>query len=367
MSAINQEQQHVLSSCIAKAIPFVAYRMPFSEKIYLLVAKEVNPFIFQGQDVFSREGFIIIPFDNENSQSFSLTPRFEVELDALPANELSWIASVPDKPLLLPSKKNIGGKYQYLKAFNSISSAIEEGLVSKAILSRCHLVRNISAQEAPQYFSRLCSQQRSTYNYLLYVPECGLWMGASPEVFLHSGLHTIETVSLAGTMKQADHSPWKEKDLNEQGIVTDYITEQLHQFDIKDVEKEGPVTVSAGQVSHLKTLFRFPKQSLRGHMGRFVEALHPTPAVCGYPKAPSKALVLHTEHHSRGLYAGFLGRIHPDGCFDFFVNIRCMQFFSNNEAGLYVGGGITSLSEAEAEYNETVLKAETLLRALVKD
>jgi anthranilate/para-aminobenzoate synthase component I len=44
-----------------------------------------------------------------------------------------------------------------------------------------------------------------------------------------------------------------------------------------------------------------------------------------------------------------------------------MQFFSNNEAGLYVGGGITSLSEAEAEYNETLLKAETLLRALVKD
>lgn len=365
MSVINQEQQNLLSACIHKAIPFVAYRMPFGEKARLLVANQVQQFMFQGQDVFSQEGFVVVPFDNDTQSSFILTPKFEAPIDELPQEHVAWIHSLPDQELSLPTPTSPGDKEQYIKEFQAISSAIKQGQVDKAILSRCNLIDNIQPIDAPQYFARLCGMQHTSYNYLLFIPHHGLWLGASPELFLRRGPRFIETVSLAGTIKQEDPSGWKDKELQEQGIVTDYISEKLSQFHIKEVEKNGPVTINAGKVSHLKTLFRFPKQSLQNHIGRFVEALHPTPAVCGYPKAASKALVLKTEHHPRALYAGFLGRIHPDGCFDFFVNIRCAQFFSTNQAGLYVGGGITQKSEAQAEYNETQLKAETLLKVFV--
>lgn len=355
----------VLQACIKRAIPFVAYRLPNSTDIRLLVAKQVDSFLFIGQEVFEQAAYLVVPFDNQQRESYLLYARFENNLNTLSTAQIAWIYEQPEQALHLPENKNNTDKEDYQLAFERILRLIRCEKIIKAIVSRCHFVPQISASDAPSHFLHLCDMQASTYNYLLYIPNTGLWLGASPELFLRKGEHAIETVSLAGTMKYAERIDWKEKDLNEQDIVSNYILEHLNEFKVKGIEKKGPQTVSAGQVSHLKTIFRFPKDGVHGQLGRFVNALHPTPAVCGYPKDLSKQYILETEMHERGLYAGFLGSIQPDGQFAFYVNIRCMQYFANG-SGLYVGGGITALSELEAEYNETVLKAENLLRILVK-
>jgi isochorismate synthase len=44
----------------------------------------------------------------------------------------------------------------------------------------------------------------------------------------------------------------------------------------------------------------------------------------------------------------------------FYVNLRCMQI-TDNEAYLYVGGGITKDSIPEKEYEETQNKAMTMM------
>lgn len=355
----------ILMACLQRAIPFIAYRLPNSSVIRLLIAKQVDSFLFHGQDMFDEAGFLVVPFDNERRNAYMLHARFDADISALTAEQLTWIFEQEEQPLCLAEHTHISDKEDYTDAFQRVLSLIKCEHISKAIISRCHFDAAIDAQKAPEHFVHLCAIQAGTYNYLLFLPEAGLWMGASPELFLRRGEHAIETVSLAGTMKHAEVIKWDEKDLKEQDIVSNYILEHLEHFQVEEVEKEGPQTVSAGQVSHLKTIFRFPKDGLRGKQGRFVQALHPTPAVCGYPKDLSKQYILETEQHERGLYAGFLGSIQPDGQFAFYVNIRCMQYFANG-AGLYVGGGITALSELEAEYNETVLKAENLLRILVK-
>jgi isochorismate synthase len=356
----------ILTSCLERAIPFVAYRKPNDSKIRLMLSEKFESFYFHGQDVFNKQGFIVVPFDNEHYPSFLLEPNIDKYTDDFLSEDIAWLETHPKKSLILSSIEDNDSKENYKIAFNKIFAAISEKKISKAILSRCHFVKDVNALNAPDYFMHLCALQSSTYNYLLYIPEAGMWMGASPELFLNTNGQFVETVSLAGTMKREESLEWNEKDIKEQKIVTDYIAEQLQDFSVKSVQQEGPKTVFAGHVAHLKTIFRFSKQSIQAHLGNFVSALHPTPAVCGYPKLLSKQLILQTENHSRGLYAGFLGSIQADGQFTFYVNIRCMQFFSNG-AGLYVGGGITAMSEPEAEYNETLLKAENLLKLTINN
>lgn len=46
--------------------------------------------------------------------------------------------------------------------------------------------------------------------------------------------------------------------------------------------------------------------------------------------------------------------------FHWFVNLRSMELFPE-AVRLYVGGGITALSDPLAEWEETVLKSRTLL------
>ncbi len=358
-------ENKILSLCLRKAMPFVAYRMPESSKIKLLLGLKLEPFVFQGQNICSQKGFVIVPFDNEHQQAYIISAQFEADFSNYPTETLNFLEALPDKELQLNQSLNTSAYDDYKQEFTAMHKAIQEGVISKAILSRCQLEAQTNISDIASYYLQLCETCHTTYNYLLYTPETGLWMGASPEVFLRGNQEDIETVSLAGTLKKDQQAQWADKELAEQDIVTDYISEQLEQFEVKAYSKHGPMTVHAGHVSHLKTIFRFPRTTVESHLGQFVEALHPTPAVCGYPKDKSKSIILETENHERGLYAGFLGAVAENGDFDFFVNIRCLQYFKD-ATGIYVGGGITAKSELEKEYQETQLKAEGLLKILNK-
>jgi para-aminobenzoate synthetase component 1 len=72
------------------------------------------------------------------------------------------------------------------------------------------------------------------------------------------------------------------------------------------------------------------------------------------------------ELTERGVYSGSIGYIEPSGDFDFNVVIRSVQYDAH--AGLvscHVGGALTSLSNAEDEYQECLLKAKAVLSALL--
>jgi isochorismate synthase len=93
-------------------------------------------------------------------------------------------------------------------------------------------------------------------------------------------------------------------------------------------------------------------------------ALHPTPAVCGYPQKYAKEYILKNEAYSREFYTGFLGPVSAtDKSATLMVNLRCMKIEANT-ARLFVGGGITIVSDPEAEWQETQNKMQTMLQVL---
>lgn len=166
-------------------------------------------------------------------------------------------------------------------------------------------------------------------------------------------------MSLAGT-KTADKT-WTPKELDEQKIVTDSILEGLTQTNCKNINADGPQTIQAGKVQHLKTAISATLET-PNKWAEVIRILHPTPAVCGLPKSKALTYIPQLEKHNRQFYTGFVGIINAHSK-HLFVNLRCMQHY-NGFAKLYLGGGITAGSNQDDEWNETEKKGMTLATIL---
>ena len=173
------------------------------------------------------------------------------------------------------------------------------------------------------------------------------------------------------------------KEIEEQNIVTNFIIENLQPL-TSNLKVEKVETTKAGSLLHLKTNISGTIDFKTLNLKQMLQTLHPTPAVCGFPKQSAKQFILENENYNREFYTGFLGELNlKEKTFrnsnrhniendayatlktvsNLFVNLRCMQLKSN-EAILYVGGGITKDSKPEDEWKETVNKTQTIKSVL---
>ncbi len=145
--------------------------------------------------------------------------------------------------------------------------------------------------------------------------------------------------------------------------MTDFIITNLKP-EVISIEKSQPYSFQAGSLVHLKTdISGVLKTDFNLH--KIIKNLHPTPAVCGFPKEESLHFIMENEGYNRKFYAGFLGEINSDrpGDSDLYVNLRCMEI-TENQIDIYVGCGITKDSNPEKEYIETANKAMTMKQIL---
>ena len=153
------------------------------------------------------------------------------------------------------------------------------------------------------------------------------------------------------------HPCWDAKNRREQAYVAEFITRCLSDHGYAP-EADGPRPMRAGNVVHLCTDFAFPLRHTH-RLGTLLAYLHPTPAVCGYPKEEAYRFIAGHEGLDRRYYAGFLGWLDPAGRTDLYVNLRCMEWGAG-AVHFYAGGGIMPESEWRSEWNETALKMRPL-------
>jgi isochorismate synthase EntC len=107
--------------------------------------------------------------------------------------------------------------------------------------------------------------------------------------------------------------------------------------------------------------------SARAHSGTTVlevlAALHPTPAVCGFPRDQAQELLAQEEGFERGWYAGPVGWFDLEGNGVFAPALRS-AVLSDGSWRLFAGAGIVEGSSPDAEWTETAIKLETVLWAL---
>jgi isochorismate synthase len=355
----------IINLCLEKNIPFVTFRLPgeIPVKTWIQISGKFS--LFESiKEVADKSGFVYAPFHRQtNFPVIFFEPDLIIENDSFDDslfNEITEIATMyPEYFSKLPYES---GKEKYLQQAEKVIYSFDKTF-TKAVLSRVQLEVKPYQFDTGNFFIHLQNKYPNAFCHLINIPGAGIWAGATPETFLKIDEDRIQTVSLAGTQQKTEGKKeilWKVKEMEEQRLVTNYIIEVLKRFDIKDFQIEGPQTIQAGNAYHLSTKFIFEKSLIKNRVGEFIENFHPTPAVCGLPKEKSLELILQTEKHNREYYSGICGTVNMEGKTDLFVNLRCLKILKEKLA-LFVGGGLTSKSVPEKEWEETQLKAMTIL------
>ncbi len=352
-----QQIQTTLQQLLGDEQAFYAFRQPGEEVLHLSTIQAAEPFDYGLLDKPQTEhGFVMFPFGPQNEQGWWFTGEQLQEFAAPHQQE-----TLPNQtPLQIEEKP---GEFQaYSEQFKAMMASLVKGEVQKVILSRTIQINHALSNDIPELFTRLLQQYPKAFTYLVASRQTGIWLGASPELLFSRQDGMCTTVSLAGTRAHdAAEASWTQKEMEEQGLVSNYIDKLLKTFQVTTYKKEGPFMIKAGNLTHLKTVYEFGAHS-SFKLAQFVEALHPTPALCGEPKEKAMALIQKVEKHNRSYYGGFLGPINQD-TIHLYVNIRCMNI-ARAHSTLFVGGGLTGQSDLQSEWNETILKSRTLLSVL---
>lgn len=344
---------------------YAIYRLPHEDHATIIRQEAGDPVELNSlTELNGKKGFVVAPFEvkddqpvvviegeKENlevrSKKFSDKPSGEAE------REVRWKCDVSS---------------YYKVDFSNYHSQLENGNFRKIVLARCADEEMPIGVEKMDLFYKACEMYPRLFIALVETPQTGCWLTATPEILLDGKAQDWRTIALAGTMKlegdqlngEGETLTWSTKNIQEQRIVATYITECLEQF-TGDFREEGPRTVRAANLVHLRSDFTF-KLADNDHIGDVLQALHPTPAVCGLPKREAFNFIVKNEHTPRRYYSGFMGPLNMDDT-HLYVSLRCMNI-DGDKCHLYAGGGLLKDSTEEQEWQETEAKMETMKRLI---
>jgi isochorismate synthase len=197
-------------------------------------------------------------------------------------------------------------------------------------------------------------------------------VGAAPETVATVAGGAFRATAVAGSMARGN-TP-EEDEVLARALLDSEKDRREHRFCVEDmVARLDPVAgrvqadlephlLTLSAIQHLETLIT--GELLDGETAlSALEALHPTPAVCGFPRDPALELLQRSEATRRGWYAG------PVGWFDMggdgvFVPALRSAVRRGGEWHLFSGAGIVAGSDPEREWAETDIKLKPVLEAL---
>lgn len=350
----------IFDSLIDKNIRFALYRLPGEQEINLVLQHSSTTIILNKVSALSnKSGFVIAPFRIKED-----TPIVVIRPDIVQKGEkdiFTYLNSyqpekVPQSTINIRSQSAISTFERYEVSYNRFLSVLTDNSVQKLVLSRTTDYSTEADFSAGNVFSKACKQYPYNFIFLCHTPETGTWLGISPELLLSEENKNCKTVALAGT-KDLTTDEWDDKNRKEQEIVVEYMRQQLQTADYPFEETE-PFTVQSGIINHLKTEFSFQIED-KEELGKLLDLLHPSPAVCGFPKNEAFQFINDNEGYNRRYYSGFIGRLDINGESDLYVNLRCMQI-DNDTLRLYAGGGLLPSSQIDLEWQETENKLQTI-------
>lgn len=346
-----------INSSFKLGLPFVVSRQPKEKELICYIQKTK---ILHELNSYNDIGFVFAPFSKNDKKVFFPLQECDVYSTKIINEKELKVEKTFAKTTTINDTDD--SKNRHIELVKKGIKFIDEGFVKKVVLSRCENLKNESLDIIDTFKTMLNSYDNALV-YLWFHPTIGLWMGATPERLITIERNQFRTMSLAGTQNYNDtiNVNWKQKELTEQQFVTDYILKNIKE-NIFDIKCDGPYTVKAGKLLHLRTDISGEIESA-DLLENLINSLHPTPAVCGLPKDISADFIMKNENYKRTYYSGYLGELNVNKKTNLFVNLRCMEIHED-EVSIFVGGGITIDSDAVSEWEETVSKANIMKKVL---
>ena len=224
-----------------------------------------------------------------------------------------------------------------------------------------------TSASAPQLYRALRRVNPSPYLFLLELGDLAL-VGSSPETVvkcegLRASLNPIAG-SIAPGEGDGDVLLASEKDRAEHVMLVD-----LGRNDLSRVCRAGTVRVERfmqpERFSHITHLVSEVVGELREEADPFqlLRACFPAGTVSGAPKVRAMQIISELEGYRRGIYAGAVGYVLPDGTLDTCIAIRTLVL-RDGVAMLQAGGGIVAESDPAAEHQECLNKLAALEAAI---
>ena len=260
---------------------------------------------------------------------------------------------------------------EYIKAVNRVREYIVAGDVFQVNLSQ----RFEADLEIPPYelYKRLRTVNPAPFASYLNFQGVTL-VSTSPERFLKVQGDLVETRPIKGTRPRGRDTVEDERLAQE---LTHSAKDRAENVMIVDLERNDLGRVchyGTVKVTELAILETFPTvfhltSTVVGRLRRgksnidLLKATFPGGSITGAPKVRAMEIIDELEPTKRSVYTGSIGYLSFNGDMDINIVIRTF-LIKEGKAYFQVGGGIIYDSDSEAEYMETLDKANALIQAL---
>ncbi len=289
-------------------------------------------------------------------------------------HQLNSIGSSSSKPSIFPQPLS----HRFFPDFQEWETIVGKALHSfssssldKVVLAREAAVDFSNSLEPVSIIKLLKQVTPNSFHFLFEPSDHESFLGASPERLFRREGRSIESEAVAGTRprgasdvddaRMIDELFRSAKEHREHEFVRISLQEEIASLAAYVTMDTVPSIMRLASerhlVSRLRAIMRERVTSLE-----VLEALHPSPAVGGYPSENALDLIREQEPFDRGWYAGPVGWVGVNEA-EFAVAIRS-GLVSGSTLRLYSGAGIVRESTPVDEWNEVEHKIGDLARVL---
>ena len=246
------------------------------------------------------------------------------------------------------------------KQISAAIKLINDGCIEKLVLGSKLIFQLKKKLNIIQILHKLRLSQANACRYLWKRNKENIIFGASPEKLFSLKEKVLQLEAIAGTEKigfDMETLLRSDKNLREHNFVINYLIENLKFLNIRNYKKGEIKVKKFGNIAHLCTLISAEVNKICPFV--LLEKLHPSPAVCGFPKEKALDYLDSLENFDRGNYASPFGWVDVEGNADFRVALRGARIL-NGEIEFIAGSGLVKGSICEKEIDEIKLKLASL-------
>lgn len=256
-------------------------------------------------------------------------------------------------------------------AVGAAVAEIHHNRYAKTVLARQRHIKLGPGWSREQTVTALAGRYPGCFVFQFDAPGA-TWLGASPERLVSLANGVARADSLAGSCRRG--ATPEEDDILAQQLLADPKERDEHAFVVRAISQSlaphtlllehpaEPVVMKLANIQHLHTPVTATVQPGTTILD-LVRAMHPTPAVGGWPRAAALDAIRRLEQMDRGWYAAPIGWLDFDGNGEFAVGLRS-ALITAGEATLFAGAGIVEESDPQREVAEIGLKFKPLEEAL---